>query len=187
MTARFCVTLLTWTFAAGAAPHAIDTRTSTMTIHVGKAGAFSAFGHDHVIAAPIASGRADTEAQTVELKVEAASLRVQDPKASESDKAQVQKTMLGPEVLDAGRHREIAFQSTSARETAKGAWTIAGNLTLHGATRPVTVEVREQNQHYIGNATVRQSDFGIKPVKVAGGTVKVKDEVRIEFDIQLVR
>jgi hypothetical protein len=39
----------------------------------------------------------------------------------------------------------------------------------------------------VGNAVVKQSDFGIKPVKVAGGTVKVKDEVRIEFDIQLAK
>jgi hypothetical protein len=30
---------------------------------------------------------------------------------------------------------------------------------------------------------LRQKDFGITPVSVAGGSVKVKDEVRIEFEI----
>jgi len=30
---------------------------------------------------------------------------------------------------------------------------------------------------------LKQTDFGIKPVTIAGGTVKVKDELTIEFDI----
>ena len=185
MTARISIATLSWILLASAAPHAIDTKASTLTIHVGKTGAFSAFGHEHVIAAPIASGSADAAAKHVELRVDAAALRVHDPKGSESDKAQIQKTMLGPEVLDAERFHEIIFKSTSAQENGSGAWTVAGSLTLHGETRPVTVTVREQNGRYTGSATVRQSEFGIKPVKVAGGTVKVKDDVQIEFDIRL--
>jgi hypothetical protein len=34
-----------------------------------------------------------------------------------------------------------------------------------------------------GSFTLRQSDFKIKPPSVAGGTVKVKDEVRFAFDL----
>jgi hypothetical protein len=49
----------------------------------------------------------------------------------------------------------------------------------------VIVEVRKKGEHYIGVAQFKQTDFGIKPVKVAGGAVRVKDQVRIEFDIQL--
>jgi polyisoprenoid-binding protein YceI len=67
----------------------------------------------------------------------------------------------------------------------EGHWTVRGELTLHGQTKPVTADVSEKAGHYTGRATVKQTDFGIKPVKVAGGTVKVKDEVRVEFDIQL--
>jgi polyisoprenoid-binding protein YceI len=170
---------------AGAADRAIDTKTSTMTVRVGKAGAFSAFGHDHVIEAPIAGGIADSEAHRVELRVAAAALRVNDPKASESDRAAVQKTMLGPAVLDSVRFPEITFQSTAATQSGAGAWSVTGNLTLHGETRPMTVAVKETGGRYMGNATIKQTEFGIKPVKVAGGTVKVKDEVRIEFEISL--
>jgi hypothetical protein len=39
----------------------------------------------------------------------------------------------------------------------------------------------------MGALTLRQSDFGITPVKIAGGAVRVKDEIRIEFDIQAAR
>jgi hypothetical protein len=41
---------------------------------------------------------------------------------------------------------------------------------------------REQGR-YRGSARFRQTEFGITPVTVAGGTIKVKDEVRVEFEI----
>jgi hypothetical protein len=34
---------------------------------------------------------------------------------------------------------------------------------------------------------LKQTEFGIKPVKVAGGAVRVKDEIQIDLDIQLAR
>jgi hypothetical protein len=37
------------------------------------------------------------------------------------------------------------------------------------------------------HSTLKQTDFGITPVTVAGGTVKVKDEVKIEFEIALMK
>jgi polyisoprenoid-binding protein YceI len=169
-----------------AQPRTIDTAKSVMTVRVFKAGVLSAFAHDHEIAAPIASGTVDTTARKVELRTKAASLKVEDKEASEKDRAQIQSTMTGPEVLDVERHAEIVFRSTSA-ESAGGGWQVHGELTLHGQTRPVVVEVREEGGHYIGTARLKQSDFDIKPVKVAGGTVRVKDEVRIEFNIVLAR
>src|ERR1700727_1239865 len=74
----------------------IDTQKSTMTIHVGKTGAFSGFGHEHEVRAPIRSGTVDTGAHSaVEMHVDARALRVIDQDASENDRAEVQKTMLG--------------------------------------------------------------------------------------------
>ena len=169
-----------------AQPRPIDTAHSLMTVKVSKAGAFAAFGHDHEIGAPIESGTVDAAAKRVEVNVRAGALRVRDPKASDNDRAEIQKTMLGPEVLDAGRYPEIAFHSTAAESAGPNAWRVTGQLTLHGQTRPVTVDVRDEGGRYVGSASLRQTDFGIKPIKVAGGVVKVKDEVRIEFQIQLV-
>ena len=39
------------------------------------------------------------------------------------------------------------------------------------------------NGHYRGSAKLRQTEFGITPVTIGGGAIKVKDEIRIEFDI----
>jgi polyisoprenoid-binding protein YceI len=177
------VSCLTWT--AKGQQHAIDTAKSAMTVRVYKAGVLSAFGHDHEIAAPIAGGRVDSAAHHVELHAIASALRVHDPKASERDRDEIQKTMLGPDVLDAGRFPEIVFRSTAAEPTGPGSWSVRGTLTLHGQTRPVTAEVRETAGRYEGNALLKLADFGIKPIRIAGGAVKVKDVIRIEFDIRL--
>ena len=48
---------------------------------------------------------------------------------------------------------------------------------------PVVVEVTLKDGHYLGSASLKQTDFGINPIRIAGGTVKVKDEVKIQFDI----
>jgi polyisoprenoid-binding protein YceI len=87
--------------------------------------------------------------------------------------------------LDSERYPEIVFRSTAAEPAGADSWKVSGALTLHGQTRPVTVEVTEKAGHYLGNALLKQTDFAIKPVRIAGGTVRVKDTVRIEFDIQL--
>ena len=173
--------------AALAQPLAIDVEKSVMTVRVSKAGFLSALGHDHEIVAPITRGTVDTAARQVDLYAKAGALQVRDRKASENDRSQVQYTMLGPEVLDAQRYTEIAFRSTNADLTAAGFWKVSGILTLHGQTRPIGVDVQETGGHYVGHFNFKQTDFGIKPVKAAGGSIQVKDEVRIEFDIQLAR
>jgi polyisoprenoid-binding protein YceI len=95
--------------------------------------------------------------------------------------------MLGSEVLDAQNFKEIRFRSTRAEQSTPGVWTVAGDLTLHGQTRPVSAQVREKDGRYSGTCKVNITEFGIKPVKAAGGTVRVKDEVQIDFDIQVAR
>ena len=65
--------------------------------------------------------------------------------------------------------------------------TLAGKLNLHGVEKPITLPVRillENTRLTVqGELFIAQTDFGIKPVKVAGGTVKVKDRVKVSFTI----
>jgi polyisoprenoid-binding protein YceI len=119
----------------------------------------------------------------VEVHVDARALRVIGKDEPEKDRAEVQKTMLGPEVLDSEQHQEIVFKSTGAEPAGQGRWTLRGNLTLRGQTRPVTVQATLKDGHYTGEAAVKLTDFGIKPPGKAG--VRAKDEVKIEFNVQL--
>src|SRR5882724_13220226 len=101
--------------------HNIDAQKSTLTIHVGKTGIFSGLGHEHEVRAPIHSGTADTGSHpAVEIHVDARQLRVIDKDTSEKERAEVQRTMLGPEVLDSEGHREIVFKSTGAEAAGQG-------------------------------------------------------------------
>ncbi len=178
--------LIVFALAGVAQPRPIDAGASVITVRVFKSGLLSAFGHNHEITARIATGTVDADSRRVEFHTRASSLRVQDPGVSEQDRAEIQKTMQGPEVLDIGRFPEISFRSTGAEAVSGNSWKVRGDLTLHGQTRPTTVDVRQEGGHYLGVAQFKQTEFGIKPVKIAGGTVRVKDEVRIEFDVQLV-
>jgi hypothetical protein len=74
-------------------------------------------------------------------------------------------------------------KSTSAERAESGAWIVHGQLALHGQTRSIVTTITEDQGHYRGAMTLRQTDYGITPISVAGGAVKVKDELKIDFDI----
>jgi polyisoprenoid-binding protein YceI len=163
----------------------VDVEHSTLTIQVFKKGLFSGFAHDHQIAAPLSSGTVDPATPSVEVHFDARRLKVLDPDASAGDRAKIQETMLSDKVLDAGHFTEIVFVSSSVKPTGENAYTIEGDLTLHGATHPLTLTVSLLNGHYKGSVKLQQSDFGITPISLFGGSVKVKDVVEISFDIVL--
>jgi polyisoprenoid-binding protein YceI len=167
------------------APVPTDPRASTITVYVYKKGLFSFMADDHVIEAPIARGTYDSASQSVDVEVDAAALKVLDPKLSADTRSQVQSSMLGPKVLDAEQYPKITFRSTKIEQTARNL-KIAGDLSLHGQTHPVSVTAEQVDAtHFMGSATIRQTDFGIAPIKVAGGAVSVRDDVKIEFRIAL--
>jgi polyisoprenoid-binding protein YceI len=180
--------------AAGPRTFTVDADRSRAVIDVGKSGAFSFAGHTHEVEAPLKDGlvHLDPDAPAkadVTLTFNAAALRVTGKGESASDVPKVQETMLGDMVLDAKKFSTIVFESTAV--TAKGAapaldLTIAGRMTIHGVTKPVTapvsVKIDGASLTATGKFTIKQTDFGIKPVSV-GGMVKVKDELAISFTI----
>ena len=163
----------------------LDLAASKVTVHVDKSGLFAAFAHNHTIAAPLASGEIDLQKRTIELTFRAADMKVLDPDTSASDRTTVESNMKGNEVLDASRFPEIKFVSTSVEPTAgdPAHYQVDGNLTLHGVTRPVGMSVAFTGGHYTGKVILKQTDFGITPIKIGGGAVRVKDPVAIVFEI----
>jgi polyisoprenoid-binding protein YceI len=178
---KFPLLLVVTLAALSAQDKTIDVQRSTITIHVGKAGLFSAAGHEHWVSAPISSGKFSDS--RVEFKVGTAKMTVKpDPKVDEKTRLQVQKDM-EELTLDPAKYPEIAFESSHVEKVAEEQWKVDGTLSLHGVTKPVIVIVRRSGDAYAGHVTIKQTDFGIKPVSVAGGTIKVKNEVDIEFQI----
>lgn len=176
--------------------YSIDVAQSKVEIHVGKEGAFKAFGHDHLISAKQVSGQAHFDPQKVDqssvhLKMPTKSITVVDPGESEKDRQEVQATMEGEKVLDVAKFAEITFTSTgvSAAKKSSDGWelTLTGKLNLHGVEKPVSFPLRVRADANVlrgqGELSVLQTDYGITPVKVGGGTVKVKDKLKITFEI----
>jgi polyisoprenoid-binding protein YceI len=162
----------------------IDTDRSTITIHVGKAGLLSAAGHEHWVNAPLSSGVINSStAPRVEFTVETAKMRIKpDPKIDAKTEAQIQKDM-EEMTLDTAHFHEIKFQSSQIQRASETEWHVDGTLSLHGVTKPVSVSVTRVGEAYTGRTILKQSDFGIKPVSVAGGTIKIKNEIEISFMI----
>jgi polyisoprenoid-binding protein YceI len=162
---------------------AIDPERSSLTVHVFKSGLFSALGDNHIVRAPIASGAVNDATPQVEIAVEARQMTVLDPDLAPAKRAAVQQRMLGPDVLDVARFREIRFRSTAVQALAAGHWRIEGVLVLHGHSMLLSFEVTGAKGQFRGAATLSQRAFGIEPISIAGGTVKVKDDVKVEFEI----
>lgn len=180
------ITLGVWVDPVGlyGQSHGIDVTKSSLKIRVFKSGLFSAFAHDHEIQAPIDKGTIDSSASPgVQLVVDARKMRVLDPEISADKRREIQRTMESSSVLDSEHFPEISFQSNEVKNTGNDHWEVHGNLTLHGHVQPLIVTVALQGGHYRGVVSFKQSNFGINPVRIAGGTVRVKDEVKIEFDI----
>jgi polyisoprenoid-binding protein YceI len=172
----------------GSEGRAIDSAHSTITVYVYKTGILSGLGHNHEIEGPIESGEVNgSENYSVELRVNLSELRVLDNEVSDDTRAKIRSTMLSAEVLDVDHFPEIHFQSTGVETAGTHHWVIRGNLDLHGQTHPISFEVALKDGLYVGSAMLKQSEYGITPVKVAGGTVKVKDEIKVVFSVALFR
>lgn len=177
-------------------PFVIDASETAITIRVGKAGLFGFAGHDHEITAPVVHGRIILDAEDVSrahvaVDFDATALHVTGRGEPADDVPEVQRVMLSERVLDVHRYPTIAFRSRRivvGRASSDGMpLEIEGDLTLHGVTRRVTVPatVTIASDHLVaeGTTTVRQTDFGIRPVTAAAGTVRVKDRVDITFRV----
>lgn len=176
---------LTFAFAAAAQDVRIDTQRSIVTIHVGKAGLLAgAAGHEHWVNAPIASGFVNEGSPHVEFTVNTREMTVKpDPKIDAKTEEQIQKD-LQEMTLDSGKFPRIWFVSQKVERSGDG-WKVEGTLTLHGVSKNVNLNVTKDAGAYISHTTLKQTDFGIKPVSVGGGMVKVKDQIDLEFRIVL--
>jgi polyisoprenoid-binding protein YceI len=108
--------------------------------------------------------------------------------------------VLGADVLDVATYPTIEFASNALTESAPGSYALAGELTIHGVTRPVTlglvlhgVITDTWGKNRLGltaTAEIKRSDFGVLKfghVPLAAGGFMVPDTVRVALDIEATR
>ena len=182
--------------AAAEQGYTVISEGSAVHIHVGKTGVFGFAGHEHEIAArvegTVVSDPADLARSSVSLSFDAKAIEVvPSPEEPAKDVPKVQAVMIGPDVLDVSRFPSITFRSrsVSGKQVSQSVYDlqVTGDLDLHGVSRsltlPLRVEVLGGALTATGKTVLRQTDFGMKPVAAGGGTVKVKNEIGIDYRI----
>jgi polyisoprenoid-binding protein YceI len=173
----------------------IDPQSSQIEIRVFRSGLLGGFGDNHLIILGVVSGAAQALAGgswQVNVLGESGSLRVLDAGATNSTRAQVQQTMLGTAVLDVARYKTIELQSRSLTlDKASRSWHMLADLTLHGVTRQLEFPLRWEQEggrfQVRGSTKLLLRDFNIEPPRVAMGTIKVRNDIDVVYDITLQR
>ena len=175
-------------FAAAPAPagnYKIDSVHSVAYFELGHMGGISRFmarfndisGDLVVDAAPEKSKiKVDVKTDSVDAKHEA-----------------LDKHLKSPDFFNAVQFPTMSFTSSAVTLNAAGEGTVAGNLNLHGVTKPVTFKLKhigtgkgmkgEQRVGYVATATVKRTDFGMG-YGVPGAAT---DEVDLRINIEAIK
>jgi polyisoprenoid-binding protein YceI len=116
----------------------------------------------------------------------------------DTNEAQRDAHLRSPDFFDAETHPELAFASTAIEPVDEETFRITGDLTLHGITRPVTLEAVVQGTDVDpwGNDRVglevvgqlKRSDYDMKFNQALGsGNMLVGDKVKLVLDISAVK
>jgi polyisoprenoid-binding protein YceI len=127
----------------------------------------------------------------VEATIEADSINTRD--------AQRDAHLKSADFFDVEKYPTIEFRSTRITRKGPGELAVAGDLTIHGVTRPVVLAVEAEDVELkdpYGNVkrgatattTINRKDFGLTwNVALEAGGVIVGDEVKITLDVELLK
>ena len=109
--------------------------------------------------------------------------------------AKLDEELKGADFFDAARYPTITFNSTRVEKTGENRFKITGDLTVHGVTKPVTLDakvnrigifeipgvIKAQAAGFDATTVIKRSDFGVTKY-----VPYVSDEipVRITLDVK---
>jgi len=176
-----------------AGAHRLGPESGLLLVHTTRTGLGAKAGHDLTIEVTRWRGRATVDTahpakSSVTLDVDADSLEVREGTGgvkplTDADRAEIKRTL--GKILHTGQHPTITFRSKRV-EGSEGSFTVDGELTVMGVTRPVTLQGRVTDGRIVGGATVVQSRWGIRPYSAFFGALKLSDEVTVDFDLALI-
>jgi|SRR5580658_4385737 polyisoprenoid-binding protein YceI len=174
--------------------YVLDPRGSRFTVQAFSTGVLGGFAHSPKFRIRDYSGELSITNEeagefTFAMKVAAGSLELIDS-VKEADRKEIQRQVMD-EVLEVQKFPEISFagKSNGGTKIADG-WfrsRIEGEMVLHGVKGPLHIEAQlrltEAGARLGGEFELRISDYKIKRVTGMAGLVRVKDELKFEFDL----
>lgn len=178
---------------AGQPVYTIDSAQSLITVVVRRGGPMARFGHDHVVASRTVTGhvapdagRADFQFRLDQMTVDEAALRTEAGLTTQPDAEAIEGTrsnMLN-RVLEAERFPLVLLR---AERNVPDNGALRLSVTLHGVERsmqvPVSIQRAPASITASGALTLLQTDFGITPMSVMGGAMRVEDPMELRFKI----
>jgi polyisoprenoid-binding protein YceI len=172
--------------------HRLDPKNAKLRIETRRSGAAAKAGHDLEIEVASWEGSlsVDQDRQEISLELDADTGSMQVTSGTggvmtltDDDKVEIKKT-LESEVLQAGR---VKFKSSQVKESDDGQrLEVSGELDMNGAHHPLQFELDvTPDGHVSGRATLKQSDWDIKPYSGLFGTLKVRDDVQVTGEATL--
>jgi polyisoprenoid-binding protein YceI len=172
----------------------LDSSRSKFMIRAFAGGLLWFKGHDHFVQARDFAG----EARLTPGSVSPASLNLSVRAASLAETREVfnaqQKKIIDGElrdiVLEPDNYPDITFKSTDVSVDARGGLfrvKLGGDLTLRGVTRrvviPAEVTLEGDALRARGEFNVKRSDFKVPATSAFHGTVRIRDRLKVSFDI----
>jgi polyisoprenoid-binding protein YceI len=173
-----------------AGAYVIDPSHTSVTFRVSHLGFSNYTGHFKTITGNLTFDPAKPEAMSVEASIDPRSLEIPSPPAGFVD------TLLGKSWFDAAAWPAITFRSTKVTLTGEKTAKVTGDFTLHGVTKPVTLDVtfnggwpaNPMDGARIGfsaTAAFKRSEFGMGfGVPAPGTTMGVSDEVQVAIETE---
>jgi polyisoprenoid-binding protein YceI len=103
-----------------------------------------------------------------------------------------------PDFFDVATYPTLTFKSKKVTPNADGSFKVIGDLTMHGVTKEVTLDVeamrpviKQGNNLRTGTTAttkLNRQDFGVKWSRALdGGGLVVSDEVAVTIDLELIQ
>jgi len=177
--------------APAGSSYRLDAGQSKFIAHALAGGLFWFKGHEHLVAVREFTGTARLDPasltnSSLELDAKTASMEETSSVFTDAQKKIINKE-LHDIVLLPDQYPDIVFRSTKVTGNTIDDLKIAGDLTLNGVTRPITiptkVTVTGNDLRAQGEFSIDRSDFKVKATSAFHGLVRVRDKIKFSFDI----
>ncbi len=132
---------------------------------------------------------ADVTRSTVEATIDVSSV---DTHVADRD-----AHLRSPDFFDVARYPSMTFRSTRVAKAGKDALKVTGDLTLHGVTKPIVLDVTttpevkgmsgEARRGFSATTRIARKDFGLTWNKLVEAGPALGDEVTISLDLEAVK
>lgn len=106
--------------------------------------------------------------------------------------------LLSADFFDAAQHPKLTFSATSFKKESEGEYKLKGDLTLHGITKPVTLDVDfggiakdpwgNTKAGFSATGKLNRKDWGLNwNSTLEAGGVLVGEEVKLAIELQFIK